>query len=113
MICDDYFNGKRVYNFFTNLLREYGNNYEIKIINPSENPDILFYSIFGFSYKNYKAGRKIFFSGEPYKHRPDANFNITFDANSYTNTRLPLWLCYFDKSIIGSNHLLSVVYTYK
>ena len=87
-------------NFFTNLLREYGNNYEIKIINPSENPDILFYSIFGFSHKNYKAGRKIFFSGEPYPQRDDADFNVTFDENSFNNTRVPLWLCYFDKSIL-------------
>jgi len=87
-------------NFFTNLLREYGNNYEIKIINPSENPDILFYSIFGFSHKNYTAGRKIFFSGEPYPQRDDADFNVTFDETSFNNTRVPLWLCYFDKSIL-------------
>lgn len=87
-------------NFFTNLLREHGNNYEIKIINPSENPDILFYSIFGVSHKNYTAGRKIFFSGEPYGQRDDADFNVTFDETSFNNTRVPLWLCYFDKSIL-------------
>jgi len=87
-------------NFFTNLLREYGNNYEIKIINPFENPDILFYSIFGVSHKNYTAGRKIFFSGEPYPQRDDADFNLTFDENSFDNTRVPLWLCYFDKLLI-------------
>jgi len=87
-------------NFFTNLLREYGNNYEIKIVNPTDNPDILFYSIFGFSHKNYIANRKIFFSGEPYSQRVDANLNITFDRNSINNTRLPLWLCYFNKSIL-------------
>jgi FkbM family methyltransferase len=87
-------------NFFTNLLREHGNNYEIKIVNPNENPDILFYSIFGFSHKNYTAGRKIFFSGEPYPQRDDADFNVTFDETSFNNTRVPLWLCYFDKSIL-------------
>ena len=72
----------------------------IELWTGNENPNILFYSIFGNSHKSYSAGRKIFFSGEPYKQREDANFNITFDANSCTNTRLPLWLCYFDKSII-------------
>jgi FkbM family methyltransferase len=96
--CGGYFELNN--NFFTNLLREYCNSHEIKIINPSENPDILFYSIFGFSHENYTAGRKIFFSGEPYPQRDDAHFNMTFDENSFNNTRVPLWLCYFDKSIL-------------
>jgi len=96
--CGGYFELNN--NFFTNLLREYCNSHEIKIVNPSENPDILFYSVFGFSHKNYTAGRKIFFSGEPYPQRDDADFNVTFDENSFNNTRVPLWLCYFDKSIL-------------
>lgn len=87
-------------NFFTNLLREYGNNYDVKIVSPHEKPDILFYSVFGYSHQNYNAKRKIFFSGEPYGERKDADFNITFDSNSNTNARVPLWLCYFNNSLL-------------
>ena len=86
-------------NYFTNLLRKYG-NYDVKIIEPNQNPDILFYSIFGDSHKSLNARRKVFFSGEPYGQRNDADFNITFDSNSHKNTRLPLWLCYFSNSIL-------------
>ena len=87
-------------NFFTNLLREHGNNYDIKVVDPNENPDILFYSVFGCLHQNYKANKKIFFSGEPYSQRETADFNITFDVNSMNNTRVPLWLCYLNKSIL-------------
>ncbi len=89
-------------NYFTNLLRKYG-NYHVKIIEPTQNPDILFYSIFGNSHKNLKAKRKVFFSGEPYGQRNDADFNISFDPNSHKNTRLPLWLCYFSNSILDES----------
>ena len=37
----------------------FGNNYEIKIVTPNENQNILFYSIFGSSHKNYIADRNI------------------------------------------------------
>ena len=90
-------------NFFTNLLREYGDNYEIKIVNPSETPNVLFYSIFGNSHQTYTASRKVFFSGEPYGQRENADFNITFDSNSYKNTRVPLWLCYFSNSLLDES----------
>ncbi len=87
-------------NFFTNLLRDYGNNYIINLIEPDRSPNILFYSIFGDSHKNYKADRKIFFSGEPYGIREDADYNITFDENSLNNVRIPLWVCYFDNALL-------------
>lgn len=87
-------------NFLTNLLREHGNNYEIKLVSPNENPDILFYSIFGNTHKSYIAGRKIFFSGEPYGKREDADYNITFDKTSNTNARIPLWLCYLNNELL-------------
>jgi GR25 family glycosyltransferase involved in LPS biosynthesis len=96
--CGGMFDSKN--NFFTNLLREYGNNYDVKIVNPHENPDILFYSVFGYSHQNYGAKRKIFFSGEPYGAREHADFNITFDPNSNANTRVPLWLCYFNNLLL-------------
>lgn len=89
-------------NYFTNLLRKYG-NYDVKIIEPNQNPDILFYSIFGNSHNGLNAKRKVFFSGEPYGQRNDADFNISFDPNSHKNTRLPLWLCYFSNSILDES----------
>jgi GR25 family glycosyltransferase involved in LPS biosynthesis len=89
-------------NFFVNLLKE-NSNFDITIVNPNENPDVLFYSIFGNNHKIYKAKRKVFFSGEPYSQRDDADFNISFDPNSYKNTRVPLWVCYFDNILINES----------
>jgi len=99
-------------NFFTNLIKTYNCcNLDVKIVNPNDNPDILFYSIFGSSHKLLKAKRKVFFSGEPYGQDADANFNITFDPNSLYNTRLPLWVCYFDENIYHeSNRRLQKIY---
>ena len=88
-------------NFFTNLLRKYNcDNLNIKVVNSHQNPDILFFSIFGNNHKNLNAKRKVFFSGEPVGQNSDADFNITFDPNSNTNTRLPLWICYFNNSLL-------------
>lgn len=99
-------------NFFTNLLRTYSNNYNIQVIPPDQNPDILFYSIFGSSHSSFKAKRKIFFSGEPYPQRSDADFNLTFDSNSFSNTRVPLWLCYINdqniKDFINRLHISGI-----
>jgi GR25 family glycosyltransferase involved in LPS biosynthesis/glycosyltransferase involved in cell wall biosynthesis len=86
-------------NFFVNLLKQYSGS-EIKLVKPSQTPDILFYSVFGQSNGAYRAGRKVFFAGEPVPHRPNADFNITFDASNAVNARLPLWVCYFDDAIL-------------
>ena len=87
-------------NFFTDLLSEY---YNIQVVNPEDNPDILFYSVFGDNHKRVTAKRKIFFSGESISQRDDADFNITFDNNSDKNCRLPLWLCYLNEELIKDN----------
>jgi len=87
-------------NFFTNLLTNYGNNCIISHVQPDQKPDILFYSIFGNSHEQLYAKRKIFFSGEPYPQRENADFNLTFDKNSLKNTRVPLWLCYMSNNDI-------------
>jgi hypothetical protein len=71
-------------------------HYNIQVIKPEQNPDILFYSVFGNNHKNFKANKKVFFSGESYSQREDADFNVTFDKNSDKNCRLPLWVCYLD-----------------
>lgn len=87
-------------NFITNILKQYGNISKVNITSPDSNPDILFYSIFGNQNINYKAGRKIFFSGEPYGARKEADYNLTFDDNTIKNTRLPLWLSYFSDFLL-------------
>mgnify|MGYP000877031531 CR=1 FL=1 len=84
-------------NFFTKLLSEY---YNIQIVKPEDNPDILFYSIFGDNHKQLTAKRKIFYSGESVSQRYDVDFNITFDNDNDNNCRLPLWLCYLNDEII-------------
>ena len=80
-------------NFLKNMLSKH---YNIRVVEPEHNPDVLFYSMFGNNHKNLQAKRKVFFSGEPHSQRDDADFNITFDANSDRNCRLPLWTCYLD-----------------
>lgn len=84
-------------NYFTKLLRDY---YNVQIVEPNQNPDILFYSVFGNDHLNLNAGRKIFYSGESISQDNIADFNITFDENSEKNCRLPLWVCYLNDDII-------------
>jgi FkbM family methyltransferase len=85
-------------NYFTNLLSDF---YDIKVVSPEENPDILFYSVFGNNHLNLNAKRKIFYTGEPIPQDPNADFNITFDNDNDNNCRLPLWLSYLNDTIIN------------
>jgi alpha(1,3/1,4) fucosyltransferase len=88
-------------NFFVNLLKTHvDSDVVITTVSPHQNPDILFYSVFGQSNGAYRAGRKVFYAGEPVSHRADADFNITFDASNDINVRLPVWICYFDDAIL-------------
>ena len=90
-------------NFFVNLIKTHCGDNDVVTVDPSQNPDILFYSVFGQSNGAYHAGRKVFYAGEPVPHRSNADFNITFDASNAINTRLPLWVCYFDHAILTPN----------
>ena len=89
-------------NFLVNTLKMHSGA-EIKIVEPSQNPDILFYSIFGCNSGHYSARRKVFFTGEAVSHRTDADFNITFDASNAINTRLPLWVCCLDETVLNES----------
>jgi len=80
-------------NFIKNTLSAH---YNIRVIKPEQNPDVLFYSVFGNDHKKFKANKKIFYSGESYSQREEADYNITFDKNSDKNCRLPIWICYLD-----------------
>lgn len=86
----DFWGGFNPYdNYFFNLLKE---DYEIEI---SNNPDYLFFSVFGNSHLQYKC-KKIFYTGE----NVPANFNqcnyaFTFDyLDDERNYRLPHYLLY-------------------
>ena len=76
-------------NYFTNILRE---NYEVEI---SNNPDVLFYSVFGNNHERFKC-IKVFFSGE--NIGPDYNkcdYSMCYDySNDQRHYRLPLYILY-------------------
>lgn len=78
-------------NFFYNLLIE---KYEVII---SNNPDLLFYSVYNSEHINYSC-TKILYSGE--NHRPDfilCDFAFSFDYHSNKrNFRLPLYALWGD-----------------
>ena len=82
-------------NFFIHLLRLIKES--VNITSP-ENADVIFYSCFGDSHKNFNI-KKIFFTGE--NLRPDFNdcdLSLSFDFDNYNNKniRLPLWYLYID-----------------
>jgi GR25 family glycosyltransferase involved in LPS biosynthesis len=87
-------------NFITDILKKYGDVVEIIVVDPTQNPDVLFYSIFGNEHTKYNNVRRIFFSGEPFGIRAEADFNFTFDKNSDKNTRFPLWLGYMNDYLL-------------
>lgn len=97
--ADEYGGGKfdADNNFFVNLLRKYS---DFNVITVKDKPDIIFYSVFGNEHKKYTC-RKIFYAGEPYDPREDADHNLTFVEDSHNNTRLPLWLCYLTDDILN------------
>jgi len=91
-------------NFITDILKKYGDVVEIVVVDPTQNPDVLFYSIFGNEHTKYTNVRRIFFSGEPFGIRAEADFNFTFDRNSDKNTRFPLWLGYMNDYLLEECH---------
>jgi FkbM family methyltransferase len=92
-------------NFFVNLIKTHCGDNDVVTVDPSQNPDILFYSVFGQSNGAYRARRRVFYAGEPVSHRTNADFNLTFDASNAINTRLPLWVCYFDHAILSPRQI--------
>ena len=90
--CGGYFDFNN--NFITDILRKYGNIENLIVVGPHENPDVLLYSIFGNEHINYPNVRRVFFSGEPFGIRKEADFNFTFDRTSDVNIRFPLWKVY-------------------
>jgi GR25 family glycosyltransferase involved in LPS biosynthesis/glycosyltransferase involved in cell wall biosynthesis len=88
------------HNFFTDGLLS---QYNITIVQPENNPDILFYSVFGVNHKHIDAKRKIFYSGESISQRDDADYNITFDENNDRNTRIPFWVSQINDDIKSDN----------
>lgn len=92
---------KRIKVFFTDFWPNFiiDNNYFLDLLNPhydieisDNNPDFLFFSVFGAKYKRYNCV-KIFYTGE--NVRPDFNqcdYSFTFDySDDKRNFRLPLY----------------------
>lgn len=80
--CDFWSDFNYEENLFLNLLAPY---YEVRI---SENPEVLFYSCFGFNHLKYTC-YKIFYTGE--NIRPDhkeCDYSLTFDYDDYRNKNL-------------------------
>lgn len=100
-------------NFFIYLIRSVKEN--VNITSP-ENADIIFYSCFGNSHKNFNT-KKIFFTGEnlrPNFNDCDLSLSFDFDDHNNKNMRLPLWYLYIDwfnvKSYNNPEWLIPVEY---
>lgn len=78
-------------NFFWNLLSLH---YRLEI---SEEPDVLFFSVFGEKYKEYRCLR-IFFTGEHYEPKLyNADLSVSFSRiEDERNYRFPLYALFFD-----------------
>lgn len=77
-------------NYFVDVINKYFDGYEI-----SENPDFLFYSVFGINHLKYNNCVKIFITGEAAS--PDFNecdYGIGFDWMQFEDRylRRPIWL---------------------
>jgi GR25 family glycosyltransferase involved in LPS biosynthesis/glycosyltransferase involved in cell wall biosynthesis len=94
-------------NYLITIIKKYAAlvSKSVVVVEHNENPNILFYSLFGkthLQYINNPSARCVFYSGEPYPARPEAAYNFTFDETSLKlkNTRLPLWLMYDNSKLI-------------
>lgn len=76
--------------YFIDALIKNGVNVEIT----QNNPDIVFYSVFGNENSRYNC-KKILFTGETRKSG-NYSLSLSFDEDSSTNIRLPLWAFYID-----------------
>jgi hypothetical protein len=74
-------------NYFYNLLKE---EFDVEI---SNNPDYLFFSVFGNTYQNYKCP-KIFYTGENVDIHPNADYSFSFDETTDKNYQLKHYLLY-------------------
>lgn len=77
-------------NYFYNLLKE---EFEVEI---SNNPDYLFFSVFGNNHLRYQNCIKIFYTGENVAPRLDyCDYSFSFDyIDDHRNYRLPHYLLY-------------------
>jgi hypothetical protein len=84
-------------NFFVKLLVD---KFDVEI---SDNPDVIFYSVFGTSHTSYSC-KKIFYTGE--NRRPsfdECDYALTFDYNDDPrHYRLPLYVLYKEYPSISS-----------
>jgi FkbM family methyltransferase len=102
--CGGFFDSHN--NFITNILQYVMPRENIHVVSSNEEPDILFYSIFGSEHLNYNKNnknnniRKIFYSGEPFEPKNDSDYNMTFNETTNNNFRYPLWLSYLNNYLL-------------
>ena len=80
-------------NFITPLLEKYFN-----VIVDQKDPDVLFHSVFraGTGITSSYNCKKILITAENWRPGPfGSNYSISFDPDSDTNFRLPLWQIYW------------------
>jgi hypothetical protein len=96
-------------NFLIDLIRSF--KYDVYISEPHQ-ADLIIFSCFGNSNKQFNHCKKIFYTGE--NLRPnfnDCDYSLTFDFDDYDgkNIRLPLWLMqidFFNKKSYGNPKFL-------
>lgn len=80
-------------NLFTTILKKYDTNNRVRIVD--RDPTLIIYTCFGNEHAKYPHVRRVFYTGENVRPRPDADANLSFDySQQYNNLRLPLWLLY-------------------
>ncbi|MBP9995702.1 MAG: hypothetical protein KBT19_00335 [Lachnospiraceae bacterium] len=87
--CDMYRNFNKNDNFVTDICKKYDIEYEV-----TDEPDILFYSVFGNRHNLCKAAVKVFFSGEAIAPNfNECDYAISFDKIKFGDRycRRPLW----------------------
>lgn len=88
-------------NFFYNFIKQY---YDVEI--SEENPDFLFYSVFGSKFHRYNC-KRVFFTGEnvqPNFRHCDFSLSFEYDDFGGRNFRLPHYVQFGDPQILTEKH---------
>lgn len=89
-------------NFFLHALRRI---YEDVELSTPEDCDILFFSVFGLEHRNHSGCMKIAYTGENVNAKTllvYADRALSFEPDSESNWRLPLWYLYIDWFGVGT-----------
>ena len=89
-------------NFFRDSLLE-----GMDTVVTQDNPDIVFFSCFGDpQLDRYPNAKRVFFTGENLRPKPEADLSLSFDYDSSTNVRTPLYLLTLHELQAGEEEIL-------